>query len=483
MEEKYDYSKIGFKAGLEIHQQLDSNKLFSNVPSILRSDASDYIVRRKLHAVAGESGEVDEAAKYQSSLDREFVYEIHNGTTSLVELDEEPPREINNEALKIALQISLLLNCKIQPLTQIMRKTVIDGSNTSGFQRTVMIARDGFIETSKGKVRIDSVCLEEDSARKISEEKGEIRYRLDRLGIPLVEIATAPDIKDAEQVKEAALMIGEILRSCKVKRGIGSIRQDVNVSIKGGARIEIKGFQDPSMMVETVNKEVERQQKIISKKDKVISEVRKALQNGETEFLRPMPGAARMYPETDLPLLKISREMINDAKKNLPKLREEIEEELKSKGLSEEMIKLLFKRRAVEEFKGLLDYYDNPQFVAKVLLVIPEEIASKEKLSEKEIEEKMHYDILIEILRAVHSKKIKENEVKHILNEIVKGKNLEDALNIERVDFNEFEEKIHSIIKSKPGLNANAYMGLVMKEFKGKISGNDAMNIILKYVK
>jgi glutamyl-tRNA(Gln) amidotransferase subunit E len=157
MEEKYDYSKIGFKAGLEIHQQLDSNKLFSNVPSILRSDDPDYVIRRKLHAVAGESGEVDEAAKYQSSLDREFVYEIHNGTTSLVELDEEPPREINNDALKIALQISLLLNCKIQPLTQIMRKTVIDGSNTSGFQRTVMIARDGFIETSKGKVRIDSV--------------------------------------------------------------------------------------------------------------------------------------------------------------------------------------------------------------------------------------------------------------------------------------------------------------------------------------
>jgi Glu-tRNA(Gln) amidotransferase subunit E-like FAD-binding protein len=481
--ENIDYSKIGFKAGLEIHQQLDTNKLFSHAPSILKSDKPDKIIVRKLHVVAGESGEIDEAAKYQASLDKEFVYEIHNGSTSLVELDEEPPHEINEEALKISLQIALLLNCKIQPLTQIMRKTVIDGSNTGGFQRTVMIARDGWIDSSYGRVGIDSVCLEEDSARKIKEEEGRVFYRLDRLGIPLIEIATAPDIKNPEQVKESALKIGEILRSCKVKRGIGTIRQDVNVSVSKGDRVEIKGFQDPSMMVQTVNKEIERQLELVKNKKKVEKEVRRALPSGETEFLRPMPGSARMYPETDLPLLKISLDLINLAKKTLPKLREEIEEELRKQGLSHEMIKLLLKRNMVEEYKELLNHYDSPQFVSKILLVFPREISSKEKLSEEEVEEKMSIDVLIHILDNVNNKTINESDVKHVLEKIVSGVEIENALKVEKADINEIEEKIHNLIKSKPGLNPNAYMGLVMKEFKGRINGKEAIDIIMKFVK
>jgi len=124
-----------------------------------------------------------------------------------------------------------------------MRKTVIDGSNTSGFQRTVLIARDGWIITKSGRVGIQSICLEEDAARIISKDQEKTIFRLDRLGIPLVEIATAPDIRDAEQVKEVAMYIGQLLRSCKIKRGLGTIRQDVNISIRGGNRIEIKGFK------------------------------------------------------------------------------------------------------------------------------------------------------------------------------------------------------------------------------------------------
>jgi glutamyl-tRNA(Gln) amidotransferase subunit E len=224
------YSKLKFKSGLEIHQQLDSHKLFCDCPSILRNDEPDFTVHRKLHAVAGESGEVDRAAEYQASLKKEFVYNGYSNNTCLVELDEEPPHSINEEALKIALQIALLLNCTILPLTQIMRKTVINGSNTSGFQRTVLIARGGYVETSLGKVGVDTICLEEDSAREVKKEGDKVYWNLDRLGIPLVEIATAPDIKSAEQAKEVALHIGDILRSCKVKRGIGTIRQDVNIS-------------------------------------------------------------------------------------------------------------------------------------------------------------------------------------------------------------------------------------------------------------
>src|SRR3990167_1964042 len=198
-----DYLKLGFKSGLEIHQQIDAPKLFSGAPSFLRSDEPHYIIKRKLHAVAGEGGEVDVAARHEASQEKEFYYEGYNDTISLVELDESPPRVINEEALDICLQIALLLNCEIYPVSQVMRKTVIDGSNTSGFQRTVLIAHDGFIELSSGqRIRIATVCLEEDSARLISREKDKVVYRLDRLGIPLVEIATYPDLKSAEQVKE-----------------------------------------------------------------------------------------------------------------------------------------------------------------------------------------------------------------------------------------------------------------------------------------
>src|SRR3989344_8676283 len=161
-----DYDKIGLKVGLEIHQQLDTGKLFCHCPSLLRKDEPDFTVKRKLHAVAGETGEIDPAVLHQVSLKKNFVYEGYD-TTCLVELDEEPPKEINKDALKIAIQIAILLNAKIFPMTQIMRKTVVDGSNTGGFQRTILIARDGFVETKYGKVGIDSICLEEDSARKV----------------------------------------------------------------------------------------------------------------------------------------------------------------------------------------------------------------------------------------------------------------------------------------------------------------------------
>jgi len=480
MEEKIDYAKLELKCGLEIHQQLDTKKLFCNCPSLLRQDEPDFIIKRKLHAVAGESGEIDIAAKHEAEKEKNFVYQGYD-TTCLVELDEEPPHEINKESLKIALQVALILNCKIIPLTQIMRKTVIDGSNTSGFQRTVLIARDGYVETEQGKVRIESICLEEDAARRVSEENHEIVFRLDRLGIPLVEIATAPDIKSSSQAKEVALHIGDILRSCKVKRGLGTIRQDVNVSIKKGRRIEIKGVQKPGIIIKAINLEIKRQQDLIEKKKKVESQVRNVLPDGKTEFLRPMPGADRMYPETDLPLLKIHRDFINDIKRNLPKLRSEIEEELEHEGLNHEMIKLLFKENKVEEFKEMLKIIHKPQLIVKSLLIFPKEISSRNKLSLKKIFEIIE-DNLADVLNLVKKGKISENQVKEVLVKLVEGKDLKSAIKVEKVSDN-IEEKILKIINDKPGLSEKAYMGLVMKEFKGQIGGKEAMEIIGRHLK
>ena len=484
MSEEVDYAKLGLKCGLEIHQQLETKKLFCNCPSILRKDEPDFTIKRKLHAVAGESGEVDAAAAYQHSLDKEFVYEGYNDTTCLVEIDEEPPHEMNKEALEIATHVSLLLNAKMIPLSQIMRKTVVDGSNTSGFQRTVMIARDGFVETNAGRVGIDSVCLEEDSARVVGEKStGQTAtYRLDRLGIPLIEIATAPDIKSPSQAKEVALHIGEILRACKVKRGLGTIRQDVNLSVKGGKRVELKGFQDINNIERAIEIEMKRQIGLVHLK-KSVSEVRKVNVDGKSEFLRPMPGASRMYPETDLLLLRISRDFINDAKKTLPKMKKDLEEDFKKIGLSEEMVKLLFKEDKLDEFRELLNVVNNPNLIAKVLLVYPKEIASREKISSEKVEKILNKDALGNVLENLKKKKISEGDLKSVLTRMVQGEEHEKVVSSKEESSESIEEKVMNIIQSKPGLSFNAYMGLVMKEFSGKISGSLAAEIIKKYLK
>jgi Glu-tRNA(Gln) amidotransferase subunit E-like FAD-binding protein len=479
-----DYAKIGFRAGLEIHQQLDTPKLFSGAPSYLRNDEPDYTIKRRLHAVAGQSGEVDIAAAHEASLGKDFVYEGYRDTISLVELDEEPPRAVNAEALDVALQVALLLNCDIYPVTQVMRKTVIDGSNTSGFQRTVLIAKNGYVETTFGKVPVDSVCLEEDSARIISRDEHKAVYRLDRLGIPLVEIATAPAMVSAEQVKEAALKIGEILRACKVKRGIGTIRQDVNVSIKGHDRVEIKGFQDPAMMVTTILREIERQQNEIKVK-KIEGAVRNALPDGTTEFLRPMPGKARMYPETDLELLRIGLEHLNRLKKNLPKLKGDIRIELKKKGLHDELIELVLdKHETLDEFNALMSVYDrDANLIGKVVTLWRNEIATKQSKSADEVKGVLSERVLERIIERVAKGTLSPADVKTVMMRVAEGQDIEKASKIEKVDDNELEAEVRAIVKEKPGLRPNAYMGMVMAKLKGKVDAKKAMELLERIVK
>lgn len=475
-----DYKKLGLKAGLEIHQQLETHKLFCSCPSILRKDEPLKRVKRKINPVIGETGELDPAAKYEKELDRTFIYEVFD-TTCLVELDEEPPHEINKEALKIAIQIALLLNCEIIPVTQIMRKTVIDGSNTSGFQRTVLFARDGFVETSFGKVGIDYLFLEEDSARPSDYKDEKIQnsksYKLDRLGIPLIEIATGPHMHTPEQIKETAMKIGEILRSCNVKRGIGTIRQDLNISLEGSERVEIKGFQDPSTMIITVNKEIERQLECIEN-NSCKKEVRRANPDGTSKFLRPMPGSARMYPETDLPILNISREIINEAKKTLPELTSKKRAFLRDDNLNEELIKLILSENKLEEYKFLMNVLDNPSLVAKSLTLFPKEISTKEKIPINEIEKILSLNVLDSVLSEV-GKRISENEVRIVLQKLVEGKTFEEALEKEIIDL---RKEINNLIKEKPGLNKNAYMGLIMGKLKGKVLGNEVMDELDKII-
>ena len=472
-----DYREVGLKAGLEIHQQLNTAKLFCDCPSVLRNDEPKFEIKRSLNPVTGETGKIDVAVEYEKSKNKKFIYQVYD-TNCLVETDEEPPHSINGDALKTAVKIALLFDCKIFPVSQVMRKTVIDGSIPSGFQRTVLIGHDGEIETSLGKVRIETIALEEDSGRRIFEDGDEITFRLDRLGIPLVEITTRPDLKTAEQIREAALKIGEILRSCDVRRGIGTIRQDVNISIKGGRRVEIKGFQDPKMMIETIDNEILRQQDCL-KENKIVGEVRRANPDGTTSFLRPMPTAARMYPETDVPLLKISREILDDAKKNLPKLEVENKRYLQEFGLNDELIKLVLVDDKTEDFKILSHVIDNPDLIAKSLTLFQKEIARKEEKSLGEVRRVLNNHVIEAVLENV-GHKISANDVRTVLQRIVSGKSIDEAM--EKSEIN-LKEEIAKIVKEKPGLSAKAYIGLVMGKFKGAVSGKEVSEELEKILK
>src|SRR5436853_864239 len=261
--ESMDYRGLGLKVGLEIHQQLATHKLFCEDASVLIDSPDGHRFRRRLRPTQSELGEVDAAAIEEAKRRLTFVYEA-TPNSCLVEADEEPPHPPNPEALDIALEIALLLEAKCASEVDFMRKIVIDGSNTSGFQRSALVALDGHFETGGKRIGVPTILLEEDAARKLGEAEGEVVYRLDRLGIPLVEIATSPDIETPEEAREVALAFGSLLRATrKVMRGIGTIREDLNVSIKGGSRIEIKGVQELRLISTFVEKEVERQRMLL----------------------------------------------------------------------------------------------------------------------------------------------------------------------------------------------------------------------------
>ena len=264
-----DPDSLGFMCGLEIHQQLATGKLHSRMPGELYEFGIEDIPEdwnhseRRLRASQGEGGKIDIAARFEQRRNRTFVY-VQPPNAGLIELDEAPPLPHDPEAVDVVLTMSAMLHAKPVPTLQPMRKTVVDGSNTSGFQRTTLVSTNGQLLTDTGEVGVSVICLEEDSARKLetkSTPDGEVvTYTLDRLGLPLVEIATEPDIITPEHAKESAIALGSLLRDTRrVRRGLGSIRQDLNVSIACGDRVEIKGCQDLEWIPRIIRIEMARQ--------------------------------------------------------------------------------------------------------------------------------------------------------------------------------------------------------------------------------
>lgn len=477
---KMDYKKLGLKCGIEVHKQLATgNKLFCGCSAAFQDKEPVFEVKRKLRAVAGELGEVDAAAAFETLKNKAFAYKVYLNETCAVELDEEPPHPLNTEALEIALQVALMLNCEIPEEIEVMRKTVIDGSNTSGFQRTALVGLNGWIETSFGKVGITNVALEEDAAQIIKKDKNSVVYGLNRLGIPLVEIGTAPDIHEPEQAREVAEKIGMILRSTgKVRRGIGTIRQDLNISIAKGARCEIKGVQKLNLISKIVELEAKRQMEIADKGKEVTKDVRKALPEGRTEYLRPLPGSARMYPETDIPPIQITEEKLREMKKHLPELLEDkLGKIMKSYGLNEEVAGQIVSSGNAELFEKLAKVSD-VKIVANVLTKYSKEY----KIQDQKLED---------FFRALGKKELPKETLESMLNQLSEGKSASDVLKSgagEMLSEAEVEKIVQDVMKKNPdvmktGRPEQALMGLVMREVKGKAPGSLVMKVIVERLK
>ncbi|MBP2201398.1 glutamyl-tRNA(Gln) amidotransferase subunit E [Methanococcus voltae] len=617
-----DYKELGLKVGLEIHQQLNtSRKLFCNCPTKIRDDEPHGEIERVLRPSQSEMGQIDKAALIESKKEKNYVYQYYNDTNCLVELDDEPPQGPCEEGVYTAVEVSELMDMHVVDEVQVMRKMVIDGSNTSGFQRTMFISQDGNIETDYGDVRITSLCLEEDACKKVRDEKDKVIYCVDRLGIPLLEITTEPDITTPEMGKEAARRIGTILRATgKAKRGLGTIRQDVNISIKEGARIEVKGVQNLDLIEQIIKNEAIRQIKLneikkeliernaevktgtenivdvtelfknteskviksalkkkgvvkaillkgfdgligkevqpnrrlgteFSDRGKVIGgvgglfhtdelpkygitqeevdalkefmganaetkdaviivadreskavralgavldraneaitigipeETRKALEDGNTSYLRPLPGAARMYPETDIPNIPISDEFVENIRNNLPEMpKEKLERFIKEYDLNNDLAKQMVMSYHVDLFEEL----------AKTFKVKPTLIATTIEATVKEIRrEGFNIELLKEehfeqLFECIENGKVSKEAIVDVLKGFVENPyaNVDKILEIKGLSAMSEEDvvkEIKSIIEqniavvNEKGMGAmGLLMGRCMANLRGKADG------------
>ena len=258
-----DYDRIGFMSGLEVHQQLKTKeKLFCRCPAGLYNKHEDYNAEliRHMRPTLSELGEYDGTALMEFKTRKEIIYRINNDTACTYDVDDTPPFPINEEALDISIEISLLSKLNIVGEVHVTRKQYLDGSIPTGFQRTAIIGVEGEIQLKHKKIRLIQLSIEEDSCREIS-DIGHVRtYQTDRLGMPLIETVTYPECMNPDEVKEACDYIRFLNRSTgKVRTGIGAGRQDVNVSCKGGTRVEIKGVAHTKWIPELTHIEAFRQ--------------------------------------------------------------------------------------------------------------------------------------------------------------------------------------------------------------------------------
>jgi glutamyl-tRNA(Gln) amidotransferase subunit E len=268
-----DYAELGLQVGLEIHQQLfTEKKLFCRCPAGYYNTAYDAEILRHMRPTLSELGEYDGTALMEFKTKKEIIYQINHETVCTYEMDDTPPFEINQHALDIALEIAMLLNYKLVSEIHIARKQYLDGSIPTGFQRTTIVGIDGWIPYNDRKIGLIQLGLEEDACREVSDIGHQRVYRTDRLGMPLIEIVTKPEMNTPQEVAHVANLLRWLVRSTgKVRTGIGTARQDVNVSIKGGTRIEIKGVPRIPLIPLLIYNEARRQYALIKIKEELQS--------------------------------------------------------------------------------------------------------------------------------------------------------------------------------------------------------------------
>ena len=268
-----DYAELGLKAGLEIHQQLHTEKkLFCRCPAGKYNKEYDAEILRHMRPTLSELGEYDGTALMEFKTKKEIIYQINHESVCTYEMDDTPPFQIDQDALNISLEIAMLLNYKLVSEIHIARKQYLDGSIPTGFQRTTIVGIDGWIPYKKRKIGLIQLGLEEDSCREISDISHTRTYVTDRLGMPLIETVTHPEMKTPQEVAEVANLLRWLVRSTgKVRTGIGAARQDVNVSIKGGTRVEIKGVHRIPYIPKLIYNEVLRQYSLLKIKDELKS--------------------------------------------------------------------------------------------------------------------------------------------------------------------------------------------------------------------
>ena len=612
-----DYKAVGLKVGLEVHRQLDtSKKLFCDCPTEAVEGGKVVEFRRYLREAQSELGTVDPAAIFEAKKRKEIIYQANTGNVCLVEMDEEPPHPINREAVEVALIASLLMNATPVDEVHVMRKIVIDGSNTTGFQRTCIIAVGGSVRAGEKEIPIQTITLEEDAARIVEARRREAVYDLSRLGVPLIEISTAPVIQSPEEAVKAAKAIGDILRATgKVKRGLGTVRQDLNISISGGALTEIKGVQELELIAKVVENEVKRQlhlldiaeelrrrgvresdlvfspvdvtevfrntgSKVVKRKlaesarvfalrlprfagllslekwpgirlgaelaahakawgdvegifhtDELpaygisaeeVEEVRKALEcgaddaavlvvsdehsamdalkavlerakeairgvpeetraarpDGTTTYMRPRPGAARMYPETDIPPMTITQEYIESLRSRLPPTLEETAKRLQQKyNLSKQLVQQLIDQEVNDVFERIVEKYGvQPSVVAATLT---ETLTSlrREGVAVDELPTSLFEELFQLLKEGVFAKEA----IRDILAWAAanRGRSVMDAvnaLNVRAPPREELEKAIDELIaKNQEMLNdkkiVSRLMGDLMKVYRGRVDG------------
>ncbi|NWG27582.1 MAG: Glu-tRNA(Gln) amidotransferase subunit GatE [Ignavibacteriaceae bacterium] len=609
-----DYQTVGFKSGLEIHQQLlTDKKLFCRCPAGIYSENYDAEILRHMRPTLSELGEYDGTALMEFKTKKEIIYRINRNTVCTYEMDDTPPFLINEEALDIALGIGMLYNCKLVDELHIARKQYLDGSIPTGFQRTAIYAVDGWIPYKDRKVKIVQMSIEEDSCREVADYSHNRIYLTDRLGMPLIETVTGPDMKHPNEVAEVAWICAKLVRSThKVRRGIGAARQDVNVSVDGGTRIEIKGVPKIGMIPLLTHNEAMRQwnllklreelrkrgitaetfqakdydittlirkphyvplknaveaklkiscvvlkgfkdllrwqtqtdtyfSKEISDRLRVIaclttipniihsdsrtdtitssdwlkvkkfveatdddtlvivwasdndiqtavneiiirakeatigipSETRQALSDGTNGFERILPGADRMYPDTDLPPKKIDAERINKIKSWLPEQFWKRQAWYKELGIPADTIDELSISKYAELFKKAVNEWKiNPVTAAVVLIQYPKRLSrsgyvidsiNEEMLSsilKAYADRKLTYDF---ILTAMKISTELGMFVEEIIPEPISDKDLEKEIAAA-------EQKMHELKFIKEANRKSILMGILMSKLRGRIS-------------